>query len=128
MFEAETMNVCPLDFIRVNIKFWTDFGTEQLFAGVSVLLPNLSFKINPIQPLKIVSTPLSRLLLGKQTADDKEHIQTNFEQFAQGGKAVASGFISLDSDKRIYPLMPQDPLLAETAIVGLWMWGVSDLR
>jgi hypothetical protein len=41
---------------------------------------------------------------------------------------VASGFISLDSDKRIYPIMPQDPLLSETAIVGLWMWGVTDLR
>jgi hypothetical protein len=99
------LNVCPLDFARISFSFWADFGTEQLHAGLIALLPNLSFKISPVQPLKIVSTPLSRLLLGKQTAEDKEGIETNFD-LVISSKSVATGFISLDSDKRIYPLMP----------------------
>ena len=74
MFEAETTNVCPLDFIRLNLQFFADFGSEELHTGINVLVPNLSFKISPIQPLKIVSTPLSRLLLGKQTPEDREQI------------------------------------------------------
>ena len=64
------MNVCPLDFVRVNAKFCAEFGTEELNIGINLLLPNLHFKLSPLQPIKIVSTPLSRLLLGKQTSED----------------------------------------------------------
>ena len=73
------MNVCPLDFLRINAKFWADFGNEELHVWLNVLLPNLHFKISPLQPIKIVSTPLSRLLLGKQTPDDKMNVFTNFD-------------------------------------------------
>lgn len=65
MFEADTSNVCPLDFIRINLQFFADLGTEELHTCINMLVPNINYKINPIQPLKIVSTPLSRLLLGR---------------------------------------------------------------
>jgi len=39
-----------------------------------------------------------------------------------------SGFLSLDSQKRVYPLMANDPMTYSSLIVGLWFYGVEDYR
>ena len=69
--------------------------------------------------MKLVSTPLSRLLLGKISNKPEEEISFSLP---------ASGFITLDSEERVIPLMPQDPFLQETPAVGIWLWNVDDLR
>ena len=69
--------------------------------------------------MKLVSTPLSRLLLGKM--GNKPDKESSFD-------LPSSGFITLDSEERVIPLMPQDPFLQETPAVGIWLWNVDDLR
>ena len=39
-----------------------------------------------------------------------------------------SGFVTLDSEKRVFPLLPADPFVREQPIVGLWIYGAQDLQ
>ena len=71
--------------------------------------------------MTLVSTPLSRLLIGKFTNEDKKLVQTEFKS---DGSAVYSGYLSIDNKKRIYPLMPNDPSAFQTPVVGIWFYGV----
>jgi hypothetical protein len=41
---------------------------------MGLIAPNLSFSFEEISKLKIVSTPLSRLLIGKTTKEDEKLI------------------------------------------------------
>ena len=113
-FDASTMNISPLDFSRVLIRIDTSSDHEEPTINFVLLAPNTNFKIRAIPQMKLVSTPLSRLLLGKTTN----------ESF----NLPASGFLTLDSVERVIPLMPQDPFLQETPAVGIWIWNVDDLR
>ena len=70
IFEADTMNISPFDFARLLFKFKADQTEDSLLASLVILLPDLSFKLNILPALKLVSTPLSRLLLGKMNAND----------------------------------------------------------
>ena len=109
------MNICPLDFSRVMIRMsQSSENIEDTMVNFTMLMPNTNFKIRAIPQMKLVSTPLSRLLLGKTTA--------------QSFNLPSSGFITLDSVERVIPLMPQDPFLKETPAVGIWLWNVEDLR
>ena len=108
------MNISPLDFSRVLIRIDTSSDHEEPAINFVLLAPNTNFKIRAIPQMKLVSTPLSRLLLGKTTN----------ESF----NLPASGFLTLDSVERVIPLMPQDPFLQETPAVGIWIWNVDDLR
>ena len=108
------MNICPLDFSRVSIRINRCSDNDDPMINLVLLVPNTNFKIRAIPQMKLVSTPLSRLLLGKTTN----------ESF----NLPASGFITLDSVERVIPLMPQDPFLQETPAVGIWIWNVDDLR
>ena len=76
--------------------------------------------------MKLVSTPLSRLLLGK--ANSELGMQEDKGTAELTNMKPASGFVTLDSEKRIFPLLPHDPFLQETPVVGIWLWGVEDLR
>ena len=110
------MNICPLDFSRTLIRIGKSSNeAEDTIVNLSVLIPNTNFKIRAIPQMKLVSTPLSRLLLGKTSSSDAFTLP-------------ASGFITLDSVERVIPLMPQDPFLQETPAVGIWIWNVDDLR
>ena len=121
------MNVCPMDFSRILIHISQSGATSQeTKVALSILLPNTKFKIRAIPQMKMVSTPLSRLLLGKSNSElDLEDIQSSADLT---NMKPASGFITLDSEKRIFPLLPQDPFLQETPVVGIWLWGIEDLR
>ena len=112
-----------MDFSRVLVHV-TQLTRREFRVSFSILLPNTKFKIRAIPQMKVVSTPLSRLLLGKLNAEAEgiENIQELINM------KPASGFITLDSEKRIFPLLPQDPFLQETPVVGIWLWGVDDLR
>jgi hypothetical protein len=68
------MNISPFDFARVLIKFKADKTEDSMCASMVLLLPELSFKLVPLPTLKLVSTPLSRLLLGKTSAKDAETV------------------------------------------------------
>ena len=122
-FEASTMNICPMDFSRVLVHV-TQESKQEFKVGFSILLPNTKFKIRAIPQMKMVSTPLSRLLLGKVTSE-AESLENAQDLMSM---RPASGFVTLDSEKRIFPLLPQDPFLQETPVVGIWLWGVEDLR
>ena len=63
-FEASSMNICPMDFSRVLIQINQE-ANQDMRVALSILLPNTRFKIRAIPQMKMVSTPLSRLLLGK---------------------------------------------------------------
>ena len=76
--------------------------------------------------MKMVSTALSRLLLGK--VSEELDLKGGENPSSLTDMKPASGFITLDSDKRIFPLLPQDPFLQETPVVGIWLWGIEDLR
>ena len=96
-FEASTMNICPLDFSRLLLKIGqTNTGSEttEKVVSLTILMPNTNFKIRAIPQMKLVSTPLSRMLLGKS------------KESQQPFALPASGFITLDSEERVIPLMP----------------------
>jgi len=64
------MNICPLDFSRVLLRISSeqqnkDDDTASSIVNFTMLMPNTNFKIRAIPQMKLVSTPLSRLLLGK---------------------------------------------------------------
>ena len=111
------MTICPLDFSRVLFQV-SESDSGDTSVNFNVLLPNTNFKIRAIPQMKLVSTPLSRLLLGKT---DPNSATAPFT-------LPASGFITLDSEERVIPLMPQDPFLQETPAVGIWLWNIDDLR
>ena len=114
------MNISPLDFSRVLLKF-AQAENSSFKVNLSLLVPNTNFKIRAIPQMKLVSTPLSRLLLGKSASTDQRKEDKPFT-------LPSSGFITLDSEERVIPLMPQDPFLQETPAVGIWLWNVDDLR
>ena len=64
------MNICPLDFSRVLLKLQksdleSGNSIDEVDVHFTMLMPNTNFKIRAIPQMKLVSTPLSRLLLGK---------------------------------------------------------------
>ena len=70
-FEAATMNICPLDFSRVLLKMSKSNNRDHkddATVHFTMLMPNTNFKIRAIPQMKLVSTPLSRLLLGKSSS------------------------------------------------------------
>ena len=52
-------------------------------------------------------------------------IQSNFRNDTN---LLYSGLVSIDQDKRIFPLMPNDPESFNTSIVGLWFYGLKDIN
>lgn len=64
------MNICPLDFSRTLVKVVQE--NEQVQIGFNLLVPNLNFKIRAIPQMKLVSTPLSRILLGKAVSSAEQ--------------------------------------------------------
>lgn len=56
--------------------------------------------------------------MGKQP-----NVSTNFVSGAQ-----YSGFLTMDSDKRAYPNMPNDPHTFATSTIGVWFYGVTDQK
>ena len=71
MFNADTMNISPFDFARLVFKFKSDLDNDALFVTLKMVIPDLNFKLTPLPSLKLVSTPLSRLLLGKKSSNDE---------------------------------------------------------
>jgi len=69
-FEADTMSITPFDFIRVVFVFSADQVYHKLLSSLHIIAPNLSYKFEAIPKMRLVSTPLSRLLIGKLSKDD----------------------------------------------------------
>ena len=68
------MNISPFDFARITLKFKADQTEDSMWASMVLLLPDISFKLMTLPALKLVSTPLSRLLLGKTSSKDAETV------------------------------------------------------
>lgn len=75
--------------------------------------------------MSLVSTPLSRLLIGKQTKEDEKNVSTNF---IRDGSLLYSGYLSIDNKNRIFPLMPNDAVTFQTPVIGVWFFGVHDYK
>ena len=69
------------------------------------MYPNLTFHFSPLPKMTLISTPLSRVLIGKPNNEDIQMLSANFK--ADG---LFSGFLSIDSKNRLCPWMPNDPL------------------
>eukprot|EP00347_Sterkiella_histriomuscorum_P007039 403350483 len=122
-FEADTQQLTILDFTRLLYFIQADQGRQKLLIGFNWLIPDINFTIISVPKTTIISTPLSRLLLGRQSEEDKKTVQSNL---INDGSRVYSGFISIDQDKRVYPLMPNDQEVFSSSIVGLWFFGVQE--
>jgi hypothetical protein len=88
-------------------------------------MPDVSFQFFTLEKaIKLVSTPLSRLLIGKFSEKDRGTYKVdNFEDDGE-----YSGFLSLDQDKRIYPLLSsfqEDPESQALPVVGVWFYGLA---
>ncbi|CDW79743.1 UNKNOWN [Stylonychia lemnae] len=123
-FEADSQNITVLDFMRVLFTIDCDQARQKLIINCHLIVPDLAFNFIKVPKVTIISTPLSRMLLGRNSADDKQKIQSNFREAG----LMYSGFVSIDQDKRIYPLMPNDPESFNSSIVGLWFYGISDIN
>ncbi len=69
-----------------------------------LLLPDIDITLKSITRVKLVSTPLSRLLADKLQKEDHEEIITNY----RGRDHLATGFLALGSDGRTFPLLAND--------------------
>ena len=98
---------------------------ERVVMNYIHLVPSVQLQFFALdKSIKLVSTPISRLLIGKTSEKDRATIKiTNFDP-----SGLYSGFLSLDQEKRIYPLLSnfQDDRDSQALpVVGLWFHGLS---
>jgi len=112
-----TNEVSINDFRRVLIK------ANKSQANIITLAPNVELQFSQLdaKAIKLVSTPISRLLIGKFSEQDgNQYSVSNFDENSR-----FSGYLSLDQDKRVYPLLQSEDLSAQLPLVGLWFYGLA---
>lgn len=120
-FEAETMALSPLDFLRVFFTIEADQISQRLNIQSGILVPNLSFQMQPLPAIKFIVAPLSKILLNKIGGDPA--CSSNFQS-----SNYASGFLSLDHKGRVLPMMPNDPATFTQKACGVWVFGTDDIK
>lgn len=93
----------PLDVVRAALVFSAD--SLRLIFKSDLIYPTASFCFTPIAPLKIVSSPLS-LKLAKRSSKVAK---------------FQTGFLTLDLNQRLLPLLLSDPLAQKYPLVGIWV-------
>jgi hypothetical protein len=101
---GESRHPSSLDFVRVVAAYEVD--RDVLTIRFLLLYPRAKLVFRPVFPIKLVASPLSRELT--QGRSDK----------------FRSGFLTMDSTRRLLPLLANDPSSLSFPLVGLWVSGV----
>jgi hypothetical protein len=80
----------------------------EMRIRVDCFFPNVEFRFYGIRGLKIVSTPLSVRLTREG-----------------GNQEFTSGFVTLDSSKRVLPILCNDSHARRYPLVGIWVTSKS---
>lgn len=99
----------PLDICKAAIAFSIDKMNQMLYMKCELVHPSASLQFTPIQPLKLVSSPLTAQLI-QEVKGRKGKFQT--------------GFLTLDQSKRVLPMLVTDPMAYRCGLVGMWVSGV----
>lgn len=71
-----------------------------------------------IQPIKIVANPLSKFLTQKKFIQNDVKRQNRYD----------TGFLTLDEEHRLLPLMENEQLTLKYPIVGVWVYNVPEIN
>lgn len=88
------------------------YSPYDSFIRLTFLLiyPHCEFSIRQIQAkFKLVASPLTQELVNKR-----------------GSSEYRSGFITMDQELRVLPLLSSDPLIASCPLIGVWVTGLSE--
>lgn len=96
----------PLDVVTAALVCCAD--NQQLKFKCDLIYPTASFNFTPISPLKIVSSPLSLKLAKKSVKVGK----------------FQTGFLTLDLNQRLLPLLLSDPMVQKYPLVGIWVTNI----
>lgn len=120
-----TLDLVYYNNFRIFLFFKPD-GLEKYLS-----FPNLDFQIRQIgQPLKFISTPLTLLLTEKSGHDlinNSSVLNSSSSSNYRNSKEclLQFGFLTIDQNKRICPLVSSDPLIMELPLVGVWLYGIK---
>jgi len=106
--------VVPQNFYNCHIVFSSDAKNQHLLLKAHLIFPNMTFEMGPVNPLKVVETPLTRSLVAKTAKGSKKETQS-----------FRTGFLTLDQSKRVLPLECEDEMVSQFALVGIWVSGVN---
>ena len=124
----------PLDLIFLNnfrlFLYSKSSKTPDTFSLMRLLaFPSLDFSIQMIsQPFKLVSTPLTHILTKKSnrtTSTANSFITASNSSGRNKKSSIKFGFLTLDQNHRICPLMASDPISLQVPLIGVWIFGVS---
>jgi hypothetical protein len=97
----------PIDLFKICLIF--EASESGLKLDCNLIYPDYSFSLSPVAPLKIVSVDLSRDLV------------------KNASEVFRSGYLTMDSSKRLLPLEQHDPKVLEYPLVGVWVSGLHSL-
>jgi len=94
--------------------------------------PSLDFSIQMIsQPFKLVSTPLTHILTKRSSFPSSKNSSANSFITASNSSgnnrktSIKFGFLTLDQNSRIVPLMASDPMVMKVPLIGVWIFGIN---
>ena len=105
----DDVNLEPLDICKAAVAFSIDKMNQMLYMKCELVHPSASLHFTPIQPLKLVSSPLTAQLI-QEVKGRKGRFQT--------------GFLTLDQSRRVLPMLVTDPMAYRCGLVGMWVSGV----
>lgn len=103
---CEGSEISALDLVK--LQAWYSLKAKALHVSFSALYPDIIVQLRPVDPLKIVATPLSH------------------ELYKSNSEVFRSGVLTMDTAHRLVPLMSLDVMLNTYPCVGIWIAGLGD--
>lgn len=131
------LDLNPLDLIYLyNFRMFLYISASQERDKMSMtrvlFYPALNYSIQMIsQPFKLVSTPLTHILTKRNTNSSGRNSSANsfMTTSNSSGRSKKSGmkfgFLTLDQNQRMCPLMASDPMALQVPLIGVWIFGVT---
>merc|ERR1719174_1424117 len=101
----------PVDLFQLQ-TYWNMRADQQLLQmTVDLVQPSLCLHFKPVRPLRLLQTPLAKLLCDPLMARHP------------GSRAALApwGYLSLDTARRAVPVLPLDARARDWPIVGVWI-------
>lgn len=105
--QKETKQISHLDFLYLICKY--SIHSNHLSLDFYMLHPSLKLELKSINPLKIVSNPLTKIL----TYETKAKFRT--------------GILTMDQSRRLICLLSNDEAAVNYPSIGIWVSGCSDV-
>lgn len=131
------LDLNPLDLIylynfRMFLYIAEGQGRDKMSMTRVLFFPALNYSIQMIsQPFKLVSTPLTHILTKKNANSSGRNSSANsfMTMSNSSGRSKKSsmkfGFLTLDQNQRMCPLMASDPMALQVPLIGVWIFGVT---